>query len=226
MGSLERRVRERHETRDRIMDAARELFVRDGVDAVTMRAIAERIEYTPTAIYHHFRDKQALLEELCHADFRALAQTFIAIGHIPDPVERLRRIGEAYVAFAFEHPAQYEWMFMTKRPPVLPQEGERDDPEENAYAFLLQTIRDGIAQRRYRDEYDDADQLAQMIWPAIHGVISIHHFKKTDPWVDWREPRTTALMVMDTIFRGVLRDPTDADRYRTLPPLQLAAPAR
>ncbi|HEY1434684.1 MAG TPA: helix-turn-helix domain-containing protein, partial [Thermoanaerobaculia bacterium] len=50
MGTIERRERERQELRDRILDAARELFVEQGYDAVTMRKIAERIEYSPTAI--------------------------------------------------------------------------------------------------------------------------------------------------------------------------------
>ena len=76
MGPRERRTREREETRSRILDAAREMFVQDGIEAVTMREIAKRIEYTPTAIYHHFRDKQALIEELCLIDFRGLAQAF------------------------------------------------------------------------------------------------------------------------------------------------------
>jgi AcrR family transcriptional regulator len=58
------------------MDAARDLFARDGVEAVSMRKIAEAIEYSPTAIYLHFADKDALLEELCANDFGSLAQAF------------------------------------------------------------------------------------------------------------------------------------------------------
>ena len=56
MGSNERRERERLELRQLILDAARELFVEEGYDAVTMRRIAEKIEYTPTTIYLHFKD--------------------------------------------------------------------------------------------------------------------------------------------------------------------------
>ncbi len=74
MGTKERREREREELRTRILDAARELFAEEGYEAVTMRRIADRIEYSPTAIYFHFRDKEALMRELCDHDFRALAQ--------------------------------------------------------------------------------------------------------------------------------------------------------
>src|SRR6185369_13375110 len=116
MGSLERRSRERADTRQRILDAAREMFVRRGYEATTMRAIAERIRYTPTAIYHHFRNKEALLIELTSQDFRALAQAFQRIRTVADPVERLRAIGEAYVEFGLAHPMHYRLMFMTPHP--------------------------------------------------------------------------------------------------------------
>jgi AcrR family transcriptional regulator len=116
MGSVERRTRERTETRQRILDAAREMFVELGYDATTMRAIADRIEYTPTAIYHHFRNKEALLAELCAIDFRALGAAFQKIGAIEDPIERLRRTGQTYVEFGLRHPMQYQLMFMTRKP--------------------------------------------------------------------------------------------------------------
>src|SRR5438094_5711043 len=72
--SLERRQRERVQTRQRILDAARRMFVQRGYEATTMRAIAAKIGYTPTAIYHHFEDKEALVAELSALDFRAFAQ--------------------------------------------------------------------------------------------------------------------------------------------------------
>src|SRR5688572_1877439 len=120
--SQERRSRERAETRQMILDAAREMFVQHGYEATTMRAIAEKIEYTPTAIYHHFRNKETLLGTLSNTDFLALADAFQRIGRIEDPIERLHRIGQAYVNFALEHQMQYQLMFMTQHPLV----GEKD----------------------------------------------------------------------------------------------------
>ena len=81
MGTLERRARARDTIRTKILDAARDLFARDGVEAVTMRAIARRIEYTPTTIYHHFRDKHTLLVELCRIDMASLAQASAMAAH-------------------------------------------------------------------------------------------------------------------------------------------------
>src|SRR6516225_5821051 len=100
LGTIERRERERQELRTRILDAARELFAEQGYDAVTMRGIAERIEYSPTAIYFHFKDKEALLRELCDTDFATLALKFRNIASIADPIERLRQIGRVYTTFA------------------------------------------------------------------------------------------------------------------------------
>src|SRR5262245_30177993 len=107
VGTTERRLREREELRQKILDAARELFVTQGYDAVTMRAIAEKIEYSATAIYLHFADKAALLREICRQDFQQLARSFERVAKIADPIERLIKTGHAYVDFALEHPAQY-----------------------------------------------------------------------------------------------------------------------
>lgn len=191
-----------------ILDAARELFVERGVESVTMRAIAQRIEYTPTAIYHHFRDKQALLVELCVVDFQALGHAFQRIGRIEDPVERLRRIGMAYTAFGLENPSHYRFLFMTQRETVDEVVAhERLHPEEDAYEILRETVTETIAAGRLRPEHDDAESVAQMLWAGVHGVVSLHITKQKEAWIDWRDARTTARHVVDTLLRGILRDP-------------------
>src|ERR1700757_2609359 len=144
MGVRERREREKSETRDKILDAARELFVSEGYEGVSMRKVAEKIEYSPTAIYVHFHDKQELFLELCHADFRRLAESFAQLAKITDPIERLRRIGRAYIEFGLENPNHYRMMFMTAHP-KLSDEAEKEklgkgNPEEDAYAFLRLTV--------------------------------------------------------------------------------------
>jgi AcrR family transcriptional regulator len=101
MGVKERRQRERTEIRERILDAALEVFATEGVEGVTMRALADAIEYTPPVIYAHFRDKDAIIEELCYRQLRTLAQAFANFRSL-DPVERLRQIGYVYVDFAGE----------------------------------------------------------------------------------------------------------------------------
>src|SRR5215469_1136897 len=113
MGVKERREREREETRAKIADAARELFAREGYDAVSMRRIAEAIEYSPTAIYVHFKDKESLFQELCRQDFGKLASVFTKLSQVENPIERIREIGHAYIHFALLYPNHYRLMFMT-----------------------------------------------------------------------------------------------------------------
>jgi AcrR family transcriptional regulator len=206
-GSLARRERQREETRARILDAARELFVRNGVAATTMRAIAAQIDYTPTAIYHHFRDKDALIEELCYLDFRALATALVRIGEIPDPIERIRRMGLAYVDFALENRGQYQFMFMTQtsHSAIDSSRIEKNNPEQDAYGFLVSTVEEGLKKGLFRSEFQDAHQLAQLFWGGLHGLVALHIAKQDDPWIDWRDPRTTIRLAIDVMVRGTRR---------------------
>ena len=209
MGPKERRFRERELTKSRILDAAREMFVEDGIEAVTMREIAKRIEYTPTAIYHHFRDKQALIEELCLIDFRSLGAAFQKLGRIEDPGERLRRIGLAYVDFALGHPSHFRFMFMTPKPNMPASSfGVSDgDPNSHAYGALRAAVVEGIDAGRFRPEFTDPDELAQVLWAGVHGIASLHVVKggKGDH-IAWRDPRETARAMVDVLMRGTMRN--------------------
>lgn len=210
MGTKERRLRERTETRELILAAAREMFAEVGYEAVTMRAIAQRIEYTPTAIYHHFPSKQALLTELCERDFQGLARHFQNKAAGADPLQRLRAVGEAYLRFAEEFPSQYRFMFMTVIPPVAYSAEyvaeNLTNPERNAYVFLRQCCVDAMEQKLFRPEIADPDLVAQILWSTIHGVISLRIVKHSQEFVPWRDLHTTALLAMDLALRGMLRD--------------------
>lgn len=210
MGSLERRKREAQETRRRIMDAARDLFVEKGYDATSMRAIAKKIEYTPTAIYHHFESKDALIAELCARDFLELAARFNNAGRIDDPIERIRRSGEGYVEFALENPNHYRLMFMTPMAHDHELEGiTHGDPSQDAYAFLRSSVVEAMEAGRFRPEFEDADQVAQILWGSLHGLVSLHIAKGHDDWVDMGDIRATIARAREVLMRGLLRDPDD-----------------
>ena len=210
MGINERREREREEVRRKVLDAARELFARDGYEAVTMRKIAEAIEYSPTAIYLHFKDKESLVRELCLADFDALAKSFQRIAREPDPLERLRKVGLAYADFALEHPNHYRLMFMTPHPGHGKDEAEaakrRGNPEADAYAFLLATVAEAMEKGMLRPELKDPQLVAQAAWAGVHGVVSLHVAKGADPWVDWKPLKKTVALVVDAFSRGISRE--------------------
>lgn len=207
MGLKERREREKRVLRKKILDAARELFAAEGYEAVTMRKIARAIEYSPTAIYLHFRDKKAVMDAICDEDFLKLAKRFRKIAEILDPIERLRAAGYAYCDFALKHPNHYRLMFMTPHPPHHPEESaiERGNRDEDAYAFVKWTVGEAIAQGRLRPELDDVDLVAQIVWSAVHGWVSLRMTKCNEVWVDWRPDRRSIEAVIDTNIRGLLR---------------------
>ncbi len=204
---LERREREKQELRGKILDAARELFVTHGYDAVTMRKVAEKIEYSPTAIYLHFKDKEALILELCHHDFRTFAEGFLEIARVADPIERLRKAGWEYLAFATQHPQHYRLMFMTPRPIVETPGEEANDPAQNAYVFLRAAIEEAIDAKRLRPGLTDAELLAQTSWATMHGVVSLEIAMGSEQgWVNWRPLEDRTRMVLEMILRGMVVD--------------------
>jgi AcrR family transcriptional regulator len=207
--SLARRERQKAETRQAILDAARELFVAEGVEATTMRAIAAKIGYTPTAIYHHFRDKDALIVELCLADFTALGHAMFKIGRIEDPIERLRRLAMAYTDFALDNQSQYRFMFMTSYQQQLKDAAGNmmPMPDEDAYQFLLQTVQEGIDKQLYRPEHTDAVELAQMFWGGIHGIVALWFTHCDDPHITFRDPRQVVRALCNCVLCGAVRNP-------------------
>src|ERR1700733_10734562 len=112
MGIKQRREREKSDTRDKILDAGRELFISYGYEGVSMRKVAEKIEYSPTAIYLHFADKDDLFHQLCQEDFRQCAEVFQRAAMPSDLVVRMREIGRVYVEFGLRYPNHYKLMFM------------------------------------------------------------------------------------------------------------------
>lgn len=207
MGVKERREREKSETRDKILDAARELFVTEGYEGVSMRKVAEKIEYSPTAIYVHFADKNELFHELCREDFARL-QEVVATEMPTDPIERLRKIGRNYIEFGKRFPNHYVFMFMTPHPQHELDEEDHEiagNPEVDAYAFLKWAVQDAINAGCFREEVKDAELVSQTLWASVHGVISLNIAKGNDPWVDWRPLGERAEMMLDITLRGLLK---------------------
>lgn len=208
MGVKERREREKSETRDKILDAARELFVTEGYEGVSMRRVAEKIEYSPTAIYVHFADKNELFHELTRQDFARLQEVMKSAEMPTDPIERLRQIGRRYVEFGVRYPHHYVFMFMTPHPEHEPDEEDREimgNPEVDAYALLKWAVEEAIKAGCFREEVQDAELVSQTLWASVHGVISLDIAKCKDPWVEWRAMRDRAEMMLDVTLRGLVR---------------------
>lgn len=153
------------------MAAARTLLEEGGAEAVTMRAIAERIGYSATTIYLHFEDRDALLFALLDEAFGAFRAAMAAAIEAPTSArERLRGMGRAYVRFALDHPAQYRLMFV-QRPDFLLAHG----PEEiGARIESLGTLADLVAESPAgRRRPARAAVSADALWATVHGIAAL-----------------------------------------------------
>lgn len=210
MGTKERREREKEETRRLIMDAARRLFVDHGYEAVSMRKIAEAIEYSPAAVYVHFADKESLIRGLVRDDFSRLDAEMIRLANISDPIDRIRQIGHGYVKFGVANPHHYKLMFMTPHPVVIQvtpeDEAAFEDPSKSGYALLRQAVKDALAQGRLRPEVGtDAELIAQMCWAGVHGVTSLRIAMANDPCVTFHDPEGLSALMVETAIRGIVK---------------------
>jgi AcrR family transcriptional regulator len=213
MSSQARKAREKSRLRDRVLDAARDLFIQHGFEAVTMRRIAEKVEYTPTALYFHFHNKTALLQALSDREGLALGVEFGKLRSLKDPIERVRRMGETYMQFGLAEPNRYRLLFMTPQPALSPEQSaiRRGDPELDAYALLVQTIAEAMAAGLLQPQYSDAEQVAQLLWSAMHGFVSLNIVLHNDPWIAWRPVAPTGRLLVETLVAGLTRltGPTD-----------------
>ena len=199
---------QRQQLRTLIIDAARDLLVSKGVEAVTMREIANRIGYSATSIYHHFVDKEAVIRAICDTDFLALATSLKNLLLIVNPVDRLHALGRGYAAFALTHPNHYRMMFMTARTPCEPAESslQQNNAEQDAYFQLKSVVNDVHATGWFRPELQNADLIAQTIWAGMHGVCALQINMSEDKWIEWCDISARLQLMQEVMMRGLLRE--------------------
>lgn len=205
MGITERREREREEVRRKMLDAARDLFVTEGYERVTMRKIAEAIEYSPTAIYLHFEDKDDLVLALCREDFGRLLAAMESEAPPADPIEWIRQLGRSYARFALENPNHYRFMFMT--PLRAGHKPEPTDPGHLSFGVLRAAVAKGIETGALRP--GDVDKVAQVMWSSVHGAVALLITLRPDCW-----PRPPVSDLVEETIEAGLR------AYRTTPEKQ------
>src|SRR5215475_12330982 len=204
MGVKERKLRQKKFLRQEILDAASELFVKEGYENVSMRRIAEKIEYSPTTIYLYFKDKAELLENVCQETFARLSSHLTRIfEQSGDPVERLKRGLLAYVHFGLENPHHYRATFMMPIPDGFDKEKYKrpDSPGMQAFDFLRRCVYDCIAAGKFRNA--DPEMTSQALWAGVHGITSLLITHEVFPWVE-REKLIS--YVVDTLISGVARN--------------------
>jgi AcrR family transcriptional regulator len=194
MGARSRREQHKAELKGLILDAAREVFVRDGYEQVSMRKLAERIEYSPGTIYLHFAGKQDLLNCLVEESFERLHRA-LEKSRRDDVVETLRAGLRAYVDFGLRNPNHYQFAFLL-RPASNRKRGYRP---HQAFEYLRQLVRCCVECGRFREI--EVETAAQVLWSAVHGITSLLITRPQFPWVARDE---LVDQTIDNALRGML----------------------
>jgi AcrR family transcriptional regulator len=125
LGLKERHEREREAVTRAILDAARDLFVSHGYQEVSIRKIAERIEYSPAAIYGYFPSKDDIFFALAEEGFRLLFGSGKSRATYEDPLDELRAMFLHYYGFSRQHPEYFALMFLDRTVPRISRDWQR-----------------------------------------------------------------------------------------------------
>ena len=177
MGITERKARQKADLRARILEASRAIVLADGFAGLTMRKIAQAIEYSPGTLYLHFEGRDAIAHELCVGGFRDLVAALTPAAAVPEPRARLEALADAYVRFGLEGPETYRLIFM-EDPTIVkaiyerPEAGGPDDPGAQAYRLLSAGFFELQAAGRLKPAANPM-ALTDAFWSSLHGVVSL-----------------------------------------------------
>jgi AcrR family transcriptional regulator len=181
IGHAERRSRQKQAMRERILDAARRIVMREGFAALSMRKIADAVEYSPASLYLHFASRDEIARALCTEGYAQLLETFAPVADIADPAERLKALGRAYVAFGIANPQTYRLIFMqdpSYTAAVLVSAAEAndrssvDDTDDAAFRMMV----DALAALQADGRLPASANLgvwAEALWATMHGIVAL-----------------------------------------------------
>lgn len=165
-----RRERQRAAFRAEALDAARDAIAAGGLEGLSMRKLAQRLDCAPMSLYSCFRDKHELLASLAQRGYDALARRLDG-EHADAPLAALQRTFLAYARHGLEHPDDYRVVFMVPVPrsadaSKAPVEVERENP---AFAVGLDRARACVDAGVLAG---DAHAIATMLWTGVHGAVA------------------------------------------------------
>jgi AcrR family transcriptional regulator len=184
--------------RDKLCDAALEIFAEKGVEGLTLREVAARLGVSPMTPYRYFKDKEAILAAVRARAFNDFAQALEnAVKRGKDAVAKSNAAGKAYENFAFMHAEAYRLMFM-----VTQKDSELCDPAlalavERARATMSyhvkQLVKEGVLE-------GDPELIGYVIWAAIHGLVMLELSGKFTDRYDFKKVRNETFRALTQRF--------------------------
>jgi AcrR family transcriptional regulator len=162
------REKRRARTRETILEAAMQIVMQNGVEALSMREIAGRIDYSPSGLYEYFSSKEEIIDALVDEGFARLAARMKHGIQGETALLRLQEAGKVYMQFALQEPQLYLMMFNRKPPAPFPLTHVEQD---TAYSYLTQILRDGLQSGEFRSANGAGwQELAYASWSLMHGL--------------------------------------------------------
>jgi len=171
LGTEDRKEREKLEMRQLIVKTAMQLFIEKGIENVSIRAIAEKIEYSPGSIYSYFKDKGEIIHAIHTEGFEKLYAMQKTLDDVKDPAEKLRRMGRIYMQFALENKDYYDLMFIAKGVAEKISEKQEWDVGQRSFNYLRDNVNDLIEQGYIVNA--DVDSATFAIWGFVHGMAAL-----------------------------------------------------
>ena len=215
MGVKERQERDRESVARAILDAARDLFVRHGYQEVSIRKIAEKIEYSPAAIYSYFPSKDDIFFALAEEGFALL----FSYAEVPEttadehPADRLRRQFWRYYEFSKDHPEYFALMFLDRTVPRISQNWERFGLVAEKKHNLIVGIQHAIDAGAFPPG-TTAHAVFHIVLASIHGVATQRLCDRLPPGYD---ADALAGATLDTIITGLKVGAARSHNIQTCP---------
>ena len=162
---------DRNKMRGLILDTAMKLFLTEGYERVTLRAIAREMEYSPGIIYWYFKNKNDILFALHAVGFEKLDAKQRELQTTKDPWKRLLRRGEIYLNFAMKNPEYYDLMFIMRGPAKMMKENKNWTSGLHSYEMLRKDVQDCIDAGCLIKT--NAEVATFAFWSFLHGIASI-----------------------------------------------------
>ncbi|GAB4580083.1 MAG: TetR/AcrR family transcriptional regulator [Anaerolineales bacterium] len=165
------RERRYERTKDAILNATRKMIREGGVESVSMRKIAQEIDYSPAGLYEYFGSKEEIIGVLCRMAGDRLERYMKAVdASLPIP-QRLVELGMAYIKFAVENREEFLLLFTyLSNPPQKP--GETTTPV-GSFLVLLQTVQEAIDSGFIQNAPFDAFAISYSAWALVHGMAML-----------------------------------------------------
>ena len=172
MGISERKEREKQELKELILLKAKEIMARDGQDGLSIRKIANEIEYSPATIYLYFQDKDEILYQMMNKGFSLMSASMDESFAIEDPLKRLYEIGRCYVEFGVQNWDWYDLMFNSSSPMNHIERCSVEwGPGITLFEYLVKTCEDTIVYTGRKELESRA--LALQLWSTVHGLVNL-----------------------------------------------------